>query len=258
MPEADLALLIRAAARAAEIAKGFLGGDLDVRRKAHDQGPVTAADLAVNAALEEDLRGARPGYGWLSEESTDDPARLEARTVFVVDPIDGTRAFIEGQKSWSHALAVVEEGRVTAAVVHVPLLDKVYTATTGGGARLNGKPIGIAALAPDLDEANVLANKQNMEPRFWRGGVPGFARHHRPSLAYRQCLVAENRFDAMLTFRPAWEWDIAAGSLILEEAGARITDRHGARLRFNGAVPQASGVIAAGPALHAEILDRAL
>ena len=87
-----------------------------------------------------------------------------------------------------------------------------------------------------------------------RGGVPAFKREHRPSLAYRLGLVAEGRFDAMLTFRRTWEWDVAAGDLILREAGAISTDRRGQPLRFNNAVPQVDGVVAAGPLLHGEIM----
>lgn len=258
MPENDLRLLTEAAQRAAEVATTYIGGALDVRTKEHDQTPVTDADLAVNTVLEEVLRGARPDYGWLSEESADDPDRLTTPATFIVDPIDGTRAFIDGQDAWAHALAVVVNGEVTAAVVYLPMLDKLYTAARGSGARLNGAPVGIAEYAPELDDADVLATKQNMEPRHWPRGVPGFRRHHRPSLAYRLSLVAEGKFDAMLTFRPAWEWDIAAGSLILQEAGAKVTDRYGAGLKFNAPVPQHPGVIAAGPAMHSALLDRLL
>ena len=95
-----------------------------------------------------------------------------------------------------------------------------------------------------------------MDPKHWRDAVPGFARSHRPSLAYRLCLVAQGKYDAMLTFRPSWEWDIAAGALILSEAGATVTDRHGSTLRFNNALPQTAGVVAASEELHGQIAER--
>ena len=95
-----------------------------------------------------------------------------------------------------------------------------------------------------------------MDPAHWRDAVPGFTRSHRPSLAYRLCLVAQGRYDAMLTFRPSWEWDIAAGALILSEAGATVTDRHGDALRFNNTVPQTAGIVGAGAHLHTEIASR--
>ncbi|MBP0481586.1 inositol monophosphatase family protein [Sagittula salina] len=257
MPETDLALLTRAAHEAGTVARGFLGQALDIRYKDGDAGPVTKADLAVNARLEEILRDARPGYGWLSEESTDDTARMAAETAFIVDPIDGTRSYIEGANTWAHALAVAQAGTVTAAVVFLPMLDRMYTAALGHGARLNGLPITVTRRALP-ERAEVLATRSSLEPHHWPGGVPRVSRHHRPSLAYRQALVAEGRFDAMFTFRPTWEWDIAAGSLILSEAGARVSDRRGGRLQFNAPHPQADGMVAANPALHDAFLQRLL
>lgn len=216
-------------------------------------GPVSAADLEIDAMLRGELLAARPGYGWLSEESEDGPARLEAERVFIVDPIDGTRAFVAGEKSWAHSLALVERGRVIAGVVHLPMLERIYAAAAGSGARVNGTPIAPSARA-DLAGASVLANAAQLEPRHWPGGVPGFRRHFRPSLAYRLCLAAEGRFDAMLTLGNAWEWDLAAGDLIAREAGAVVTTREGVAAVYNNPRPQIPGMIAAGPALHAAIL----
>lgn len=256
MPRNDLALLIEAARRAGEIAAPMQsGGDLGVSYKQEDGSPVTRADLAVNDMLEHELRSARPDYGWLSEESTANPSRLSAARSFVIDPIDGTRTYIEGGKSWSHALAVVEGSEVIAAVVYLPKMACLYSASAGGGALLNGQRITVGArTAPE--GADALATKPSMEPRFWPGGVPGLRPHHRPSLAYRLCLVAQGRFDAMITFRPSWEWDIAAGALIASEAGARVTDTSGASLRFNQPHPQSDGVLSANPALHDALLQR--
>ena len=217
---------------------------------------MTEADLAVNDMLHERLREARPGYGWLSEESEDGPARLDRERVFIVDPIDGTRSFIEGSGTWAHALAVAEAGRITSAAIYLPMRDKLYTAAEGEGAFLNGARI-TAANRDALDGAALLAARVTMEPRYWQGGAaPEVTRHHRPSLAYRLALVAEGRFDAMLTLRDSWEWDIAAGALILAEAGAGITDRSGQALRFNNARPLLPGVIAAGPSLLPQIAGR--
>ncbi len=250
----DLDLLIGAAHAAAEIATRYVGGALDIVDKPGGAGPVTAADLAVNAVLEERLRGARPGYGWLSEESPDDADRLTREAGFIIDPIDGTRSFIEGSDAWAHSLAVVRGGEVTAAVVFLPLKDRMYTARTGGGAALNGQAIRRSGRA-DLEGATVLAARPAFDAQHWRGiGAPRVTRHHRPSLAYRLSLVAEGRFDAMLTLRDSWEWDIAAGALILSEAGAVVTDRAGAPLVFNKVWPQARGVLAGTPSVHAALL----
>ncbi len=253
MPAHDLKLLLKAAQEAGEIAKGYTGQSARCWDKPDGAGPVTEADLAVNDVLQTTLRRARPDYGWLSEESEDEPDRLDADHVFIIDPIDGTRSFIEGSSAWAHSIAVARQGIITAAVIYLPRKDKLYAAAIGQGATLNGTPVRVSAQA-GMDGATVLGTKPTYLPENWRIPVPAFARSYRPSLAYRLACVAEGRFDAMLTLRPTWEWDVAAGDLILREAGAQISDRRGTALQFNNAVPQVGGVVAAGPALHTALL----
>lgn len=253
MPETDLPLLTEAARAAGEIACSYTGPEARRWDKPGGAGPVTEADLAVNDMLEERLRAARPDYGWLSEETEDSNARLQHDRVFIVDPIDGTRSFAKGEDTWAHALAVAERGQVTAAVIYLPKRGLLYSAARGRGAWLNGEAIR-AGDRRELTQAKILAARPNLEGRHWRAGTaPGFQSAYRPSLAYRMALVAQGRFDGMLTLRPSWEWDIAAGDLILREAGALVTDRTGATLRFNNPRPQLNGVIAAGRAIHDRI-----
>lgn len=254
MPARDLELLIQAARRAGEVASSFVGGALNVREKPDDQGPVTAADLAVNAMLERVLKDARPNYGWLSEESVHDPRRLKAERVFIIDPIDGTRSFIEGANTWAHSLAVAEHGKVIAGVVFLPMRDRIYTAALGHGAFCNGNPITPSA-RQEATGAEILLNKIALDPTQWKGSLPDIKRAFRPSLAYRQSLVAEGRFDAMLSFRDIWEWDVAAGTIILSEAGGVVSNITGGPMRFNNPVPNNAGVLAAGPALHHALLS---
>lgn len=249
----DLALLIDAARDAGRTAITFTTDTPRTWEKPGNLGPVTEADLAVDALLRERLTSARPDYGWLSEETPDTEARLNHERVFIIDPIDGTRSFIEGNDTWAHSLAVAEAGVVIAAAVYLPVKGKLYAAARGQGARLNNRPIRASA-RDRLSGARILASKPCYDPQHWPAGVPEVSRHHRPSLAYRLSLVAEGRYDAMLTFRDSWEWDIAAGDLILREAGAITSDRNGGPLRFNNAHPQVDGMFAAGPDLHAEIL----
>ena len=132
-------------------------------------------------------------------------------------------------------------------------MDLTYTAFANGPALLNGRPI--APSDAGIAGARVLTYRAAAEPGFWRDGrVPGFRREFRPSLAWRLCLAAEGRFDAALSLRAAWEWDIAAGSLIAERAGAAVSDRQGARMRFNGPRAMVDGLIVAGPRLHDQML----
>ncbi|MBO9478656.1 3'(2'),5'-bisphosphate nucleotidase CysQ [Shimia sp. R11_0] len=254
MPETDLELLIAAAQAAGEIATQYDGKSAKTWHKPNDAGPVTEADLAVNDMLEDRLRKARPEYGWLSEESLDEGDRVHAEKVFIIDPIDGTRSFTEGSDTWAHALAIAERGVVTAAVIYLPRRNKLYSAAQGAGAKLNGVPVGTAART-DMAGAKVLVARPVMDPALWKAQPPAFERGYRPSLAYRTALVAQGRFDAMVTLRPTWEWDVAAGDLILREAGAATLDRNGAPLRFNNADPRLSGMIAANPALAAQITE---
>ncbi|MGV6804379.1 MAG: 3'(2'),5'-bisphosphate nucleotidase CysQ [Ruegeria sp.] len=256
MPGTDLSLLIDAALEAGRIATRYSGREAQRWDKPGGAGPVTEADLAVNSMLEQRLPSARPGYGWLSEETEDNADRLTRDRVFIVDPIDGTRSFAEGSRTWAHSLAIAERGRIVAAVIYLPQREMMFSAALGQGATLNGEPIQATSVSEEPD-AEVLAAKPNLREQHWRDGrPPRFHRAYRPSLAYRMALVAQGRFDGMLTLRPTWEWDIAAGDLILREAGGYCTDRIGLSLQFNNPLPRLNGVVAAGPALHGLLMDR--
>ena len=250
---ADLDLLTRAARDAGAIAMRYFKRDPQTWDKGDGAGPVTEADLAVNTMLRDRLRAARPDYGWLSEESPDTTDRLTTGRVFIIDPIDGTRAFIDGQDSFAHSLAIAEDGVVIAAAVYLPAKDRIYAAHATSDATLNGQAIRASAQA-EVTGASVLTSKPNMAESHWPGGVPALHRSFRPSLAYRLCLVAEGRFDSMLAFRPTWEWDIAAGTLIAARAGAAVSDGEGTSLRFNAPDPRTAGVIVAASALHTALV----
>ena len=255
MPERDLALLEAAAREAGAVAMRHFAGSRAASEKSGGRGPVTEADLEIDRLLRARLMGARPGYGWLSEESEDGPERLAAERVFIVDPIDGTRAFVAGERAWGHALAVAERGRVVAAVVHMAAMDRCYAAALGEGARLNGVPIA-ASRRRELDGSRVLAARSQFRAELWPGGVPRVDPSLRPALAYRVSLVAEGRYDATLSFRDIWEWDLAAATLIATEAGAVVSDRQGRAPVFNSPQARVPGMVVAGPALHGLLLAR--
>jgi myo-inositol-1(or 4)-monophosphatase len=255
LPARDLALLTEAAREAGRIALRYWRKNPQVWDKGGEHGPVTEADLAVNDMLKARLLAARPDYGWLSEETPDSADRLAVDTVFIVDPIDGTRAFVAGEETFAHSLAVAHQGRITAGVVYLPALDRMYTVSEASIPMKDGQPIA-ASTREVLTGANILTTKPNLAPEKWPGGVPDVQRSFRASLAYRLCLAAEGRFDGMLMLRDAWEWDIAAGSLIAERAGAVVTDRLGRSLRFNAPSALAAGVLALPPKLHADVLAR--
>lgn len=251
MPATDLPLLIDAARIAGDIASSHWQGTPKTWFK-DDDSPVSAADIEVDTALRDALCHARPTYGWMSEESPEDLDRLEREQCFILDPIDGTRAFLRGEETWAVSLAVVSGGRPTAAVVHLPARGLTFTATREG-AWLNGDPVRVSA-RPDPDGARVLANKAAFAAEHWRQ-LPSFKRTFRPSIAYRLAVLAQGRADLMLSLRPVWEWDIAAGALIAESAGARVTDRYGGPLTFNSPRRASDGIVAANPTLHGRVRD---
>lgn len=255
MRATELELLEAAARESGEIARKYWRDDPQVWDKGQND-PVSEADLAVDQHLKTRLLGARPDYGWASEETEDSLDRLEADRVFICDPIDGTRAFVAGEATWAHSLAIAERGEVVAAAVYLPVRDKMYLAQKGAGATLNGSEIKASGRG-ELEGATALGPKVNFRPEHWQDdNPPAMKRSFRPSLAYRLSLIAEGRYDAMLTLRPCWEWDIAAGSLISAEAGAGVSDRNGQALIFNTRNRKTNGVVAAGHQVHGQIISR--
>ena len=254
MPEHDDAALLEAAVReGGAIAKSFLGGHNKTRRKP-DGSPVSDADLAVDRFLKRTLRAARPAYGWLSEETEDDTERLAARLVFVVDPIDGTVAFLKAKPHFVVSAAVVEDHIPVAAAIYNPLTEECFTAVKGGGAWRNGAPMRVSGREL-LEGCRMLASRESLRNPCW-GGWPEMTLETPNSIAYRFALVASGAFDAAMTTSSTHDWDLAAADLIVREAGGLSTSLDGKPLRFNRADIAQPSALAAGPALHAAILAR--
>ncbi|RIA47390.1 3'(2'),5'-bisphosphate nucleotidase CysQ [Dichotomicrobium thermohalophilum] len=249
----DYDLLRRAVRDAGATALTYFRRDTPVYHKG-DGSEVTDADLAVDAQLHAELRTPRPAYGWLSEETIDETERLDARRVWIVDPIDGTRAFIQDRDQWVISAALVEDGEPVAAAVYNPARDELFAAFSGHGAELNGKP---AQVSPrhDLHGALILAPKGVAKRAGWHEpGEPDVRTTFVYSIAYRMCLVAAGRADGLIAKGRKSEWDVAAGTLIVQEAGGRVTSTDGARYRFNQSKPLLDGTIAAPPGLHERLL----
>ncbi|MEM1129060.1 MAG: 3'(2'),5'-bisphosphate nucleotidase CysQ [Pseudomonadota bacterium] len=251
----DAALLAEAAERAADLALQYFGKNPKVWHKENDAGPVTEADLAVDTMLRETLTEARPDYGWLSEETPDTPDRLDRKSVFIVDPIDGTSEYINVGNRWAHSLAIATEGKLVAAAVMIPVQEDLYTATAGGGAFLNGKPVEPSE-RDRLDGGKLFGNRHTMKEANWPGGRPEMALHRSLPLAYQLSSLANGQCDAMARFGPIWEWDLAGGGLVVLEAGQTLTDAGGEAPAFNCPHPRVPGVLAGNAVLHAELLNR--
>lgn len=250
----DLALIRRAALEAGQRALAEREAGLKVWSKSGGS-PVTSADMAIDRMLRETLLGARPDYGWLSEETADSADRLDKKRIFVVDPIDGTVAYMKGKPWWCVPIAVVEDGAPVAAVIHAPALNETFDAVAGQGARLNERPI-TASDATTLDDAAMLADAQLMQGPHWSEPWPPMRFEKRNAIAYRMALVAAGAFDAAVALTPKWDWDVAAGALIAAEAGAKVSDHRGEPWRFNRPDPRQVSLVCAAPALHPLIIAR--
>ncbi len=255
---ADLILLEQCVRAGGAIARGFFGGTYKKWDKSKGN-PVTEADLAVDAYLRDTLRAARPDYGWLSEETTDDPARLTAEATFVVDPIDGTIAFIKGRPQFTICAGVVVDGEPVAGAVYNPITEECFTARVGGGAFLNGAPIHVYD-RETVEDCRMLADRQMLAHAAWNTPPnrpwPPMEIETRGSIAYRIVLVACGQFDAMLALSSKRDWDLAAAEIIATEAGAKVTAHTGAAFRYNRESTLQPSVVAAGPRLHAELMAR--
>ena len=195
--------------------------------------PVTEADHASNDLLAGMLRGARPDYGWLSEETVDDPARLATARQFIVDPLDGTVSFIKGRDDFTVSLAVTENGVAVAGAVFNPSRGEMFAAAAGAGATLNGAPIRANATA-QIAGCRMVAARDMLQHPAWREPWPDMEIVKIGSIAYRLAMVADGRADATLALSPKSDWDIAAGDVILREAGGFVGRHDGAPFRYNG------------------------
>lgn len=252
----DLALMRALALEAGKVALSWRRSDGSVRGwdKPGAGGPVTQADMEVNHLCFTHLTGARPDYGWLSEETPDDAVIRARSRVWVVDPIDGTRAYMNGRSDWCIALALIEEGKVVGAIVHAPLLGRIYEARRGHGAFLNGEAIRVSARR--TEEGARLIGGAGILPAGSCLAADGMA--PRPSAKQlRLAMVSSAEWDGVLILSSTADWDVAAGALLVEEAGGRVTTHEGDSLRFNCPVPRQKSVVASGNGLHPLLLRRA-
>ncbi len=234
-------ILKTAAFEAGKIALSYHRQDPEFWEKDQEQGPVSEADLAVNQYLMNYFAEHLPEYAILSEEIEDDLARLNADKLIVIDPIDGTKAYLKGEEHFAVAIALFKQNDVTHAVIYAPAKNDMYWAMRGGGAYRNDEPIHVSD-QDELSDARVLASRA----KYNRGLIDALdlQTHFRPSIALRLAYVAEGSFDLTLALRPSWDWDIMAGDLIVREAGGKVIDADGNTPLYNRKNPQQNGIIA--------------
>jgi myo-inositol-1(or 4)-monophosphatase len=232
---------------AGAIARRAFGTRVRTWLKEHDS-PVSETDIAVNEFLKERLAALVPDAGWLSEESDDDPARFAVERVWVVDPIDGTRAFINGRPDWTVSVALVGAGRPVVAALHAPVTGEFFLAAAGGGATCNGAAI--AATAGEAIAGARISGPRGVLDRL-AAAAPGFTvlpRIH--SLALRLTRVADGTLDAAFAPSSSHDWDLAAADLLVHEAGGALTTLDGRTPAYNGVSTVHGTLVAAGRPRH--------
>ena len=218
-----------------------------------ESSPVSEADIAVNDFLRERLLGLAGGYGWLSEETEDDPARLEAENVWIVDPIDGTRAYLAGQDDWTISVALAARGRPTLGVVFAPVSQELFLAVAGRGATRNGVSIAASA-GRDMTGAKVVGPKRHIN---WLASLNADAMPvpRIGSIALRLARVAQGVLDVAFAGGNSHDWDLAAADLLLHEAGGALTTIAGEALTYNGSELVHGALLAAGQERHAVLVS---
>ena len=249
--EADAKLLFDTVRKAGELGKSLSRANVKKWSKP-DGSEVTEADLRINALIAETLRPARPSYGWLSEETPDDAARLARERIWVIDPIDGTRAISQHKDEWCVAAALIERGRPVAAAVYRPMVEEFYSAIAGGGAFLDGVALAIAD--SDTLAGNRVSGNRKALAALHASGIDGDFSGALP-LQLRLAYVAAGRIDGAVSIGSRNDWDLAAGELLVIEAGGWVSDTAGAPYIYNRPQPWQHGLVAAGAKRHAAIVE---
>ena len=250
----DRDLLVASVRDAGVIARKYFRGEYKSWHKSRGN-PVTDADIEIDAFLKGALLAARPSYGWLSEETADDPSRLARERIFVVDPIDGTYGFLRHRPHFTIVASVVTDGRPVAAAIYNPISEEMFAGASGHGAQVNGVPIKVSTKS-EIGGSRLFAGRDLIDDPRWRTPWPPLTVESRASIAYRMALVAKGEFDAMISLSDKSDWDLAAGDLIVREAGGRVTSQTGETLRYNQVRPVQQGVMCAAPDLHERLLER--
>ena len=242
----EMKIAERAAREAGEIIMAFYGKKYCIEEKEKGQ-PVTAADLAANVRIQEVLLGRYPADGWLSEENKDDLKRLKASRVWIVDPIDGTKEFIQKVPQFSVSIALVVGDSPVLGVVYNPAEEKFFKSLRGQGAWLNGEPMRVS-LREEPKGARLLVSRSEPRRKF-RQLAETYQIDRVGSIAYRLALVGGGLGDGTVTFRSIHEWDVCAGVMIVEGAGGMVLDGEGGKARFNQSDPRLKGLVASNSSL---------
>ena len=252
--ESDLAVALDAARAGGIVAKSFFRGDFEVREKKPGD-PVSDADIAVNQEIISVIRTSRPQDIIISEELPLPPQRINARRAWIIDPIDGTKSFIDGIAEFAISIALVYDQEPIAAAVYNPITDQLFDAVKGGGTRLNGENATTSETAA-LPAVVLGTSKTELRQQLWSHLFPEVTLKQVDAIAYKLALVATGELDAVIALRPKSDWDIAAGDLLVREAGGLMTDAGGTPHRYNDEDILHPNLVASGTLIHPTLLER--
>jgi len=249
----ELEVAVAAARAAGSIIRRYYDGAYTVTDKAN-KSPVTEADIEANEAIQAAVTEAFPDDGWLSEETHDSAARLDKRRVWIIDPLDGTKEFVNHIPEFVVCIGLVEDESPVLGVEYNPIRDELFAGARGHGVTLNGQPLRVSAQA-HLAQARILASRSEDARGEWDQFRSDMQVEPTGSVAYKLALIAAGRADATFSLTPKNEWDVCAGAALILEAGGRMTDRYGEPLRFNQPRTKLPGLIASNDALFEPIVD---
>tara|TARA_B100000214_G_scaffold94081_1_gene65131 strand:+ start:2142 stop:2918 length:777 start_codon:yes stop_codon:yes gene_type:complete len=228
----ELTIAKRAAIEAGDLILAYYKSEYEVKDKGY-QNPVTTADHASDARLKDILIQSYPEYGWLSEETLDSKERLKKDRVWVVDPLDGTKEFIEGVPHFVISIALVEYGEPIIGVLYNPITSEFFTAARGLGAKLNNQTIHCNS-KKNVSDMKILNSRSETKKGLWLPYKNRFLELKAiGSVAYKLGLTAAGKADIFASLRPKNEWDICAGNCIINEAGGKLIDLHGNQRKYN-------------------------
>lgn len=256
MYKKELKVAVLAANRANLVIQNYSRQNIQVEHKSADQ-PVTKADKEANAIIQKTLLSEFPKDGWLSEETLDNSDRLGKNRVWIVDPLDGTKEFINRVPEYCVSIALAYNGEIVVGVISNPATNEIFSCTKGGGAFLNDKKINVTTTS-HLKSSKILASRSEISRDEWKTFKGHFEIVATGGMAHKMSVVACGRGDGSFTLNPKNEWDFAAGVLLIQEAGGIVTLLDGTKITFNNKNPKISGLIFGNPSIYQDLKLRTI
>lgn len=250
--ERELKSALDAARAAGKIIARYFGTDISVEHKSREQ-PVTAADREANEAIRKILLDTYPADGWLSEETQDTAERLSKERVWIVDPLDGTKEFIKKIPEFAVSIALSVGGSIVVGVISNPVTREIFSARKGSALSLNGKGASVSGTR-ELKKATILASRSETKRGEWKGFDDTFLVRVSGGIAHKMSLVASGAADGSFSLQPKNEWDIAAGTLLVEEGGGKVTRLDGSSFTFNKPNPCEKGIVYGNQEIHRQLI----